>query len=355
MTSSHHVINRNDYGKLIAAMLFICLLALAGYALQHTVTCFLLSWIIAYLLDPILVICEEKRIKRIYSIAILYLVLGILSIFVVAIMIPKLTMSWDSLVRELPQYISKIKTMAIGWKEQFPDQYGSTEIQWILDKASGNVDKTAQKIGTIFYTFSTTILFNIFNIVLSPILVFFMLYYKHDILATLTSCLPDNRRDIITYIGLEVNSSIGGYLRGQVVISIIVAVFTTAALYILEIPHPIFCGLFAGAASTLPFIGILIAIVPATMFAWFKYQTLAIVLQTIGSFSLIYFVEGYIIKPLVFKKSMDLNPLMTIIMVMSLGELIGFWGILLALPIAAAIKITWIHYFNGDFKDNRLR
>jgi len=177
-----------------------------------------------------------------------------------------------------------------------------------------------------------------------------MLYYKHDILATLTSCLPDNRRDIITYIGLEVNSSIGGYLRGQVVISIIVALLSTTALYLLDVPHPIFCGLFAGAASTLPFIGILIAILPATLFAWLKYQTLAIVLKTVGAFSLIYFLEGYIIKPLVFKKAMDLNPLMTIIMVMALGELIGFWGILLALPIAAAVKITWTHFFNGDFR-----
>jgi putative permease len=350
MTSAHHGIPRNDYGKLIAAMLFICLLAIAGYALQHTVACFLISWIIAYLLDPIIVKCEEKQFSRIRSIAALYLVLGLLSFFFIAFMIPKLTMSWDSLLHQLPKYILKIKQSAGDLKEQFPDRYGSTEIQWLIERASGNADKTAQKIGAIVYTFSTSVLFNIFNIVLSPILVFFMLFYKHDILATLISFLPDHRRDIITYIGMEVNSSIGGYLRGQVVISLIVAFFSTMALYMLEIPHPVFCGVFAGAASTLPFIGVILAIIPAALFAWFEYQTLAILLKTIGAFSLIYFVEGYIIKPLVFKKSMNLNPLMTIIMVMALGELIGFWGILLALPIAAAVKITWIHYINGDFR-----
>lgn len=350
MTSSHHGISRNDYGKLIAAMLLICLLAIAGYALQHTVTCFLISWIIAYLLDPIIVKCEENRIRRIHSIAILYLFLSILSVFFVAIMIPKITMSWDGIIRDLPLYIQKIKQMAVDLKEQSPDRYGSEEIQWLIDKVSGNLDKTTQKVGTMVYTFSTSILFNIFNIVLSPILVFFMLFYKHDILATLTSCIPDHRRDIITYIGMEVNSSIGGYLRGQVVISIIVAIFSTLALYLLDVPHPIFCGIFAGAASCLPFIGIILAIIPATLFAWLKYQTLAIVLKTVGAFSVIYFLEGYVVKPLVFKKSMNLNPLMTIIMVMALGELIGFWGILLALPIAATIKITWTHYFNGDFK-----
>ena len=72
--------------------------------------------------------------------------------------------------------------------------------------------------------------------------------------------------------------------------------------------------------------------------------------QTGIAFAVIYFLEGYVIKPLVFKESMNLNPLVTIIMVMALGEILGFWGILLALPIASAIKITWGHFVNGDFR-----
>jgi putative permease len=75
----------------------------------------------------------------------------------------------------------------------------------------------------------------------------------------------------------------------------------------------------------------------------------AVLIKTAIAFAVIYFLEGYIVKPLVFKRSMDLNPLVTIIMVMALGELLGFWGILLALPIAAAVKITWGHAIKGDF------
>jgi putative permease len=77
---------------------------------------------------------------------------------------------------------------------------------------------------------------------------------------------------------------------------------------------------------------------------------MAVLIKTAIAFGVIYFLEGYIVKPLVFKKSMNLNPLVTIIMVMALGELLGFWGILLALPIAAAIKITWGHAIKGDFR-----
>lgn len=341
---------RNDYGRFIATILLFCLLAAAGYALQHTISCFLLSWVIAYLLDPILVSAEQRGLKRLYALGLLYVVLGIMTVFFLAFILPAITISWNSFILDLPLYIQKLKQVALEWKSRLPDRYGTDEIQWLLDKASGNIDKAAEKTGFWAYSFGTSIFFNLFNIVLSPILVFFMLYYKQTVIDTVTSWLPDGRRSQIIDIAHEVNSSIGGYLRGQVGVSIIVALLATVALFSLGIPHPIFCGIFAGAASILPFIGVIIATLPALFFAWFKFQSIALLWQTMLAFGVIYFVEGYVIKPLVFKESMNLNPLVTIIMVMALGEILGFWGILLALPIASAIKITWGHFVRGDFK-----
>ena len=351
MTPTHHETPpQNNYGKLIASMLLLCLLAAAGYALQHTISCFLLSWVIAYLLDPLVVLAERRGLKRIYALGGMYVALGFLTVFFLTFMVPKLTMSWDGFIRDLPLYIQKIKQIAMEWKARLPDRYGADEIQWILDKASANIDTATEKSGLMAYAFGTSIFFNLFNIVLSPILVFFMLYYKQTVIETLASWLPQRHRKIIIGIGCEVNNSIGGYLRGQVMVSTIVAVLATVSLFFMAIPHPLFCGIFAGAASILPFIGVIIATLPALFFAWFEFQTMAILLQTGIAFGVIYFLEGYVVKPLVFKQSMNLNPLVTIIMVMALGELLGFWGILLALPIASAIKITWGHFITGDFR-----
>lgn len=340
---------RSDYGRLIAAILLIGLLAAAGYALQHTISCFLLSWVIAYLLDPLVVRAEKRGLNRVYALAILYVILGVLTIFFMAFMMPKITMNWNGLIRDLPQYIQKVKQIAMEWKGRLPDRYGTDEIQWLLDKVSANVDTAVENAGMRLYGFATRIFFNIFNIVLSPILVFFMLYYKQTVIETLSSWIPEPKRVIVLGIGREVNSSIGGYLRGQVIVSLIVGVLASLALFFMEIPHPIFCGIFAGAASILPFIGVIIAVLPALFFAWFKFQTMESLAKIGIVFAVIYFMEGYIIKPLVFKESMNLNPLVTIIMVMALGEMLGFWGILLALPIAAAMKIAWGHALRGDF------
>jgi putative permease len=347
----HRIVRRgtNDE-RLIASILLLCLLSAAGYALQHTISCFLLSWVIAYLLDPVLVRLEERGMIRLYALGLIYAVLAILTIFVLGFMLPKLTMSWQALIKEFPVYVQKIQQVATQWKERLPDSYGTEEIQWLLDKVSANLDTAAEKAGSWLYSFATRMFFNLFNIVLSPILVFFMLYYKQIIITTVASWLPKNRSGIILEIGREVNSSIGGYLRGQVVVSLIVAILSSLALFYLNVPHPFLCGIFAGAASVLPFIGVLIATLPALFFAWFKYQTVSVLAQVGIIFCVVYFLEGYVVKPLVFKKSMNLNPLVTIIMVMALGELIGFWGILLALPIAAALKIAWGHLISGDFK-----
>ncbi|MEI6209398.1 MAG: AI-2E family transporter [Desulfuromonadales bacterium] len=351
MEHSHHAHTpRNDYGRLIATILMFCLLVMAGYALQHTISCFLLSWVIAYLLDPILLIAEKRGLKRVYGLVLLYILLGFLTIFFMTILMPAATISWNSFIRDLPVYIQKIKQLALELESRMPDRYGSDEIQWLIEKTAGNMNTAAEKAGAWAYGFGTRIFFNLFNVVLSPILVFFMLYYKQIVIDTIASWLSEGRRGLILGIGREVNSSIGGYLRGQVVVSIIVAVLATTALFALDIPHPVFCGVFAGAASILPFIGVIVATLPALFFAWFKYQTLAAIGRTSIAFAVIYFFEGYIIKPIVFKGAMNLNPLVTIIMVMALGESLGFWGILLALPIASAIKITWGHFLHGDFK-----
>lgn len=347
----HH--QRNDYGKLIALMLLLCLLAAVGYALQHTISCFLLSWIIAYLLEPVLARAEGRGIKRSQALTLLYSLLGLLTIFFFTFLVPKLTISWNGFVRDLPQYIQTVKQLVVEWKTELPGRlpgrYGTEEIQWILDSVSSNIDTGIEKAAAAIYGFAGRIFFNLFNLILSPILVFFMLYYKHTVIDTVISWIPKDNREMVLHVGNEVNSSIGGYLRGQVFVSIIVALFSTLALALFSIPHPIFCGLFAGAASILPFIGVIIATLPALFFAWFEFQSFDALLKILLSFAAIYFLEGYVIKPLVFKKSMNLNPLVTIIMVMALGELLGFWGILLALPIAAAIKITWGHLIKGDF------
>ncbi len=199
------------------------------------------------------------------------------------------------------------------------------------------------------YAAATKVVFNIFNLILAPILVFFMLYYKRDIITGIAAWLPAQHRDTILAMGREINASIGGYIKGQFVVSLIVAILAANALFFLEVDYPLFNGIFAGIASILPFIGVFLATLPALFFAYVKFQSGLAIFKVIAAFAVIFFFEGYIIKPLVFKGAMNINPLVTIIAVMAFGEMMGFWGILLAIPMAAAVKVFTSHLRRGDF------
>lgn len=336
--------------KVVLSLIGIVIIFAGGYAIRHTVSCFLSSFVIAYLLDPLLVQLEKRCVKRFTALLLLYLLLSALTVFIVIYLVPFVAARWDAFVLNLPVYLKKSQELVAGFKEGLNSPGSSKELSWLVETASKNVEAISAKVGSGVYAAASSAAFNLFNLVLSPILVFFMLYYKHEAINTIKVWLPVKHKDHLLDVGREVNASIGGYLRGQLIVSFIVAVFSAVALYFLEVDYPVLNGIFAGLASILPFIGVILATIPPLFFAYLEFQNGLILLKVVGAFALIYFLEGYLVKPLVFKESMNLNPLMSIVVVMVCGELMGFWGILLAIPLAAALKILSIHWRRGDFR-----
>ena len=335
--------------KAILMLLACAALFAAGRALHHTASCFLLSFVIAYLLDPFVVLLERRRLRRLWGIVAVYLVIAVFSIFFFSYFVPFLIRRWQALVPNIPLYLQQAKALGLELEQRFQPYYGAQEWSWAIDKLVEGADQLFSGIGTRVYAAAEGMVFNLFNLVLAPILVFFMLHYKLAIKHTLAGWLPSRYREPVLAIGREVNESIAGYLKGQAIISTIVAVLSSVALLILDVDYAMFNGIFAGLASILPFIGVIIATIPPLFLAYVKFHSGIALVKVILAFAGIYFLEGYLVKPLVFKRSMDLNPLLTIIMVMALGELFGFWGILLAIPAAAAAKIVNLSIERGDF------
>jgi len=331
-------------------LMVVATIVAGGYAIQHTASCFLSAFVIAYLLDPLVTRVERSGCRRLTAIILLYCIGGLLSVFFLIYFVPLVTMRWESLLKSLPFYIQKVKELIISQKGLLLDSSpAADEMGWLLDTLTGSVDRVSARIGSGLYSAASRVAFNLFNLVLAPILVFFMLFYKHEVIEGVKIWLPERQRDHILTFGREVNASIGGYIRGQLIVSLIVAVFSTIALFFLDVDYALLNGIFAGLASILPFIGVILATLPPLFFAYMKFQSGVVLLKVIAVFAAIYFLEGYLVKPLVFKESMNLNPLMTIVVVMAFGEIMGFWGILLAIPIAAALKIFTVHWRRGEF------
>jgi putative permease len=329
-------------------MIAVVIVGVLMYELRHTISCFLLSFVLAYLFEP-LVALMERKVSRMKAIAILYAGLALFSLFCLIYLIPFLTIRWEALAHNFPLYLQKIKALIADLRESNQTSYAAEEWRWVFNQLLDNLDAVYSKLGVGVYATASTMAFNLLNLLLAPILVFFMLSYKSAVVGTINGFLPARYREGILVVGREINRSMSGFIRGQLIISGIVAVLVTAALFLLGVDYPLLNGFFAGLTSIIPFVGVILAAIPPLFFAYVKYQNGLILLKVAAAFSVIYFVEGYLVKPLVFRESMDLNPLLTLLMVMALGELMGFWGILLAIPIAASLKIFSGHLASGTF------
>lgn len=340
--------NLSLFQKSGIALLVIAVFSAFGYAIQHTLSCLLLSFVLAYLFDPFVILLEKKGIRRIYGILILYTFLSILTFFSIFFLFPLLNIRWGLLVHEFPGYVQNFKSMTTDLRGQFGPEFAAEEWQWLVNYVQAGVDRLLSKFGAGVYDAASSVVFNFFNVLLAPVLAFFMLYYKREAREGILRWLPSAQRGFLVSVGHDINRSIGGFLKGQLLVSVIVALLSTIAMVLLKVNHPLFSGIFAGLASIIPFVGVILATIPPLFFAYAEYQSGVILLQICAVFSVIYFLEGYVIKPLIFKESMDLNPLVTIIMIMIFGELLGFWGILLAIPITGAIKIFCHHLRLAD-------
>jgi putative permease len=293
---------------------------------------------------------ERRGLSRCRVIVLLYAVLGLVSIFAALVVVPFIGLKWQQFLVDLPSHLQKAQDLIAGWKSHYLPLVAATGWGWLVDTVSVQAESTAETVFSGAYAAATSVLFNTVNILLAPILGFFMLIYKVPAGDGILACVPPARRRMVADLGHEINSSIGGYLRGQLMVSLIVALLSIMALFYLDVDYPVLNGIFAGLASVLPFIGVILATIPPLFFAYVKFQSLVAIGQVVMAFALIYFIEGYVIKPLVFKKAMEMNPLTTIIAVMACGEIMGFWGILLAIPLAAATRIVIEHARKGDFQ-----
>jgi predicted PurR-regulated permease PerM len=152
--------------------------------------------------------------------------------------------------------------------------------------------------------------------------------------------VPASEGRHLAELGGKINRSLERFMIGMVFDCLIVGTMTAAALYLLGIEFPLLNGLFAGFACMVPFLGMMVAMIPAAFIGYAKNGDLYMIPKVVAVYFLIHvIIEGNLIKPLVMKRTLRLNPLAVIFSVMAMGELLGFWGIVLAVPMAAVIKI----------------
>lgn len=330
-----------ERNRIFFAILFsLAALIAAGYFTAHTFSAILTSVVIAYLFNPQIKYFEKRGFDRLTALSFLYGMVFFAAFLASFFLIPYLGHQVDAFVKALPVYIKNLQYVIDQWQAKMSGYYGGEEGAWLLTQMTHAIEQLTSYISNFGLHHLKNLFFAGFNLLLAPILVFFMLLYKQHAKDFVRRMFHHSDRQHLIELGREINRSLERFLVGMFFDCLIVAILTSIALAMLGIEFPILNGFFAGFASIVPFLGAVVAVIPPALIGYAKSGDILIIPKVCAAYFIInVIIEGNLIKPLVMRHTLRLNPLAVIFAVMAMGELMGFWGIILAIPTAAVVKI----------------
>ena len=177
-------------------------------------------------------------------------------------------------------------------------------------------------------------------ILLVPLLVFFMLKDKDELLTLLSDMLPRERR-VMTTIWDEMNMQFANYVRGKAIEIVIVGIVSFIAFLILGLQYAALLALLIGLSVLIPYIGATVVTIPVLLVGYFQWGYSTEFVWLVVIYAVIQLLDGNVLVPLLFSEVVNLHPVAIIIAVLLFGGIWGFWGLFFAIPLATLVKAIY--------------
>lgn len=318
----------------------LALLLFSTLFLRHTVSAMFTSLALAYLFNPLLKYLEARGFTRWLSLIFLYCIV-LLGCFIASfVLVPYVGYQTDLLTKSIPGYLRNLRTSVELWRNELSFYYGTDDLVWMTERGVDLVDQLRSELSGKGYERLKGLGFALFDLLLAPILVFFLLCYKESAKRFLLSVVRQESHEKLKALGNRINRTLERFLYAMLLDCFLVGILCSLSLYLLGIDFALLNGMVAGVATVVPFIGATLSVVPPIMIGYLNSGDLMIIPKVCGVYFLIHvIVEGNLIKPLLMRGVLQLNPLVVIFAIMALGEIMGFWGVVLAVPLTAVLKI----------------
>lgn len=318
-------------------LLGICFLWLVRRGLYP----FIIAFFLAYLLNPAVCYFEKKGLKRIWAIAVIYVFLFFVVIAGGSRLIPIIIRELEGLAKDLPMIIDNAEHLAKDIQSQYENSLLPYSLRAAIDNSLWQVQSESQAFIASVVSAIISLLSHFIGLAITPILSFYLLHDWYEIKEELLAILPSSWRHEFILLFRDVDKVLGGVIRGQVTVAIIVGVLVSTGLYFLKVPYALIIGILAGMLDVIPYFGAFIGAAPAVTFALLYSPWLAA--KVVLLFFIIHQLEGTIIGPKVLGESVGLHPLSVIFYLFVGGELAGLAGMLLGVPLAALGKVFIRH------------
>lgn len=322
------------YAKFSSILLGTVALFAILYAGRDILVPLIFATIVAILLNPFVNFLCRKGLNRIIAIAIAVLTSLILIVLLMYFIVSQTALLSDS----FPQFKEKfnlITHQTVDWVSSNLNISKPKINSWIAETKAKIMSNSTPVIGSAFLTVGGTLAY----ILLLPVYIFMILFYKPLLLEFITQLSVNGQRKIVDEILTETKSLVQSYLIGLLLEAAIVAVLNSVGLLILGIQYAILFGIIGALLNMIPYIGGIIATaIPMLMAIATKDPIYA--LWVLGLFLLVQFIDNNLIVPRIVASKVQVNALVSIVVVLIGGALWGVAGMFLALPLTAIIKVV---------------
>ncbi|MBL4917385.1 AI-2E family transporter [Szabonella alba] len=332
----------------IAAIAILALLWLLGPVMAP----FLFGGAIAYFLDPVADRLQRLGLGRIMSTVVISLAMLIVVVLLVIAVIPTLAQQLTQLVNAAPEIFTRLQDFV---NARFPDMMADDGPVREAFKTIGDTikERGGELAGTLFSSALGVINAVVF-IVVVPVVAFYLLLDWDRMVARIDSLLPRDHAPTIRFLAREIDRVLAGFVRGQLSVCLVMGLFYSISLMLAGLQFGLVVGAIAGAITFIPFIGAIIggalAIGLALFQFWGDWVSIGIVA---GIFALGQFLEGNIITPRLVGDSVGLHPVWLLFALSAFGAAFGFVGMLVAVPVAAAIGVL-VRWGIGEYETSML-
>jgi len=340
--------------KISAAFLAALLLFYFSYIFFDIIFMLAVSLLIAMIFDPVVKLLEGRNISRLTSVLIVFCVSGIFIFFALSILIPKIVSQMNTISEALSKenvnrFIYQIEAVA---KTYIPFADSADIAGKISDFLYSLVFDSINNISDIV----SSIVSILAIMVIVPFITFFILKDNQAIIKGLVNVMPNRYFEVSYWVIWKIREQLGRFVRGWIIDAFLVGVMSAVGLSILGIHNSITIGFVAGIGHLIPYFGPIIGGVPAIIISVIQFGDLSMLPSIIVLFLIIYTIDNGYIQPNVFSKSTDMHPLVIILLILIGSQLLGIFGMLLAVPVATIIKTAAreIYYGYKNYKIIRL-
>tara|TARA_R110002096_G_scaffold99366_3_gene220174 strand:- start:152 stop:1234 length:1083 start_codon:yes stop_codon:yes gene_type:complete len=344
---------REKAGAWLAILVVFILLV---WLFQPILLPFVAGLAVAYFLDPIADRLEAIGIGRGWAAAWTLLGFAVLTVALLLLLIPVVQSQVVGLVSRLPDIVAALQRWLVAGLERLQGVLDPAEVQQLREALTAEFGRGLTVMTDLVrgaFSKGLAVFEFLSLLVVTPVVAFYLLRDWDRIVAQIDSLLPVQHRDTVRAQAAEVDETLAGFVRGQSMVCLLLGLGYGTSLALTGLPFGFTVGLMAGLVSFVPYLGSMFGLVASVGLALVEFSDPIRIAIVAGIFIVGQVIEAYLLTPKLVGERVRLHPVWIIFALFAGGSLLGFVGLLIALPVAAVIGVV-VRFLLSRYRQSRL-